>query len=793
MIALTVLALCMSGCTGSPDTTADTASAIAGPAADASTTHSDAASGPDQWRGTVPFLPLAVPAEMTATADHLEVGGLVSGVGDRPALVAAVGTAPDGRRYLRVSAWDGTVWQPTDVGPGVPGEPQNVAIAGNSTVTALAGRSWQAGTTWPFLLASTDRRSFRPVQLPDSLNGYRLIDVATDTGRIVALARNDAGDAAIVVVDGSGTGVPNVAPLPGVPDGQHRSVGAIALAGDTVVVTGVQGATDRSPRVVFRSTDAGVSWSEPAVVTSNWQAGLSGITSVPGGFLITGSDAIPGDPDANRQATAWFSADGVGWQSQTLPEPAGFRWTGNSSSLGPPTAAGGYVLAIGASSSSRSARLFQRQPTGEWIALSETDEVADGPGRGGYAVPVAEPSGSDAPGGSFVAIAGAHGMVVGQSLSGVWTTQITPQMYRDPPSFASILDAGDAGWRATIEQRRFGPFGDGGFHTWYEPTEIGLTGDTLTRNPWDPPEADDWEHVSHGFSDAAEVVLAERITENDAAREVGGWFRSAAGQPWQRVTGFGADPDESVSGVRHVGELWFAWGSHNGKLFGDHPQAMLWYSTDGITWARVAGDLADADRSSAISEFCSDPAGQPIAVGWLYLTDATPTATVWRERNGRWVRTILPGGPDARSWFSSCETVNGQLVIQGTLDDDPKRWGLDAADAFPPVDQPVVDAAVPARSDFGEPYELTAIRGVPGGYAATGRLDTRTYAGPVIWLSADGSRWSWVPLPTARPSPSLLVGASGQDLIVLSSDTNISQAWRIPDITSVIAGIPAPG
>jgi hypothetical protein len=38
----------------------------------------------------------------------------------------------------------------------------------------------------------------------------------------------------------------------------------------------------------------------------------------------------------------------------------------------------------------------------------------------------------------------------------------------------------------------------------------------------------------------------------------------------------------------------------------------------------------------------------------------------------------------------------------------------------------------------------------------------------------------------------LFVGASGQDVIVLSGDTNISQAWRIPDIASVIASIPAP-
>ena len=80
---------------------------------------------------------------------------------------------------------------------------------------------------------------------------------------------------------------------------------------------------------------------------------------------------------------------------------------------------------------------------------------------------------------------------------------------------------------------------------------------------------------------------------------------------------------------------------------------------------------------------------------------------------------------------------------------------------------------------------------MPGGFAATGRLDTSTHAGPVVWLSADGARWSWVPVPTAQPSSSLTAGADGPDLIVLAGGTNISQAWRIPDTASVIASIPA--
>lgn len=224
VVLLVVAALALAGCTGS--------SGSAEPATPP---------GPDDWRRSVALEPLRVPTEMVAAADRFDLGGMVSATGDRPALVAAIGTRPAGERYLRVSLWDGNAFQHGTVDPGTPGSVQAVTAAGNSTLTVLAGQGWDAGATRPFVLTSTDRKSWTRVALPDSLAGYRPVAATADDDRVVVLAQEVRGAAAVIDVDRTGTS--QVHPLPGIPDGQERDLTSIALAGGTVVVTGVQGAT----------------------------------------------------------------------------------------------------------------------------------------------------------------------------------------------------------------------------------------------------------------------------------------------------------------------------------------------------------------------------------------------------------------------------------------------------------------------------------------------------------------------------------------------------------------------
>lgn len=780
---LAATAICLSACTGVPAPAADGTAPAGGTGAAAPV--STGPPTPGQWRRDVPMEPLAVPAEMVATADRLDGGDLVAGTSGLPAISAVIRTSPDGRRHLRVLRWDGSAWQPADIGPGVPGEPQLTLLAGNEQVAAIAGWTWEAGTIWPYLLTSTDRIGWTPVQLPESLNAASISAVAVDGGRIVALTEGDDGAAATIVVDGAGRGEPVVTPLPARREGERRALTGLAVAGDTVVLTGREGPDDRGPLLAFRSPDAGGTWAEPVVVSPNDEAWASGVAEVPTGFVITGNDLIPDDPGGHVRMAAWSSPDGITWNAESVPEPDHFRWDGHHASLGVPTTAGDYVVAVGGSTNSRSSRLFQRQPGGDWIAVAQTNQVADAVGRLGHVAPIEQPSGSNAPGALLVTIGGAHGTVVGRIASGVWTSDVTPLVDRDPPTFDGLV----TGRLAVVRQRQFLPFGNGGFRTVQEPTLIGLDGDAFSVLPWDPPEAADAEDVEIGVAGTAQVVLSSRLSDDEEKEPISGWFRPAPGRPWQPVTGFGVDASESLGEISHLGGRWILRGSHADDT-GGTDQAMLWTSADGIGWSRADGDFADGDRSSGIGEVCLDAAGRTVAVGWIRLTESTPTAAMWTEQDGRWQRTTLPTGPEDSSAFHTCGTVAGQLVIGGKRNGAAQRWTADAAGAVQPIDPPVVDAPTQPRGDAAEPFSVDDTGKAPGGYMAVGRLDTAEYTGTVLWLSADGARWTWVPVPTADPDASLMARTDGADLIVLSSSTNFSQAWRIPDIGSVIASIP---
>jgi len=239
---LASVTLGLGACTDSPGPSADPAAPNGG----STQLPAPVSPGPpttDQWRRSVPIQPLTVPAEMVAKADRLDGGDLIAGVANLPALSAVIRTSPDGRHRLQASSWDGTSWQPTDVGPGVPGEPQLASLAGSDRVAAIGGWTWEAGASWPYLLISTDRATWTPVQLPESLNSYAVTAVAVDGGRVVALAQGEQRAAATIVLDPTMTGEPTITPLPASPDGQRRTLGGLAVAGDTVLLTGRQGPT----------------------------------------------------------------------------------------------------------------------------------------------------------------------------------------------------------------------------------------------------------------------------------------------------------------------------------------------------------------------------------------------------------------------------------------------------------------------------------------------------------------------------------------------------------------------
>lgn len=135
---LASVTLGLGACTGAPGTSADPAVPDGG-STQLPAPVSTAPPTTDQWRRSLPIQPLTVPAEMVAQADRLDGGDVIAGEANRPALTALIRTSPDGRHRLQFSSWDGTSWQPTEVGPGVPGEPQLVALDGSDRVAAIGG------------------------------------------------------------------------------------------------------------------------------------------------------------------------------------------------------------------------------------------------------------------------------------------------------------------------------------------------------------------------------------------------------------------------------------------------------------------------------------------------------------------------------------------------------------------------------------------------------------------------------------------------------------------------------
>ncbi len=144
-------------------------------------------------------------------------------------------------------------------------------------------------------------------------------------------------------------------------------------------------------------------------------------------------------------------------------------------------------------------------------------------------------------------------------------------------------------------------------------------------------------------------------------------------------------------------------------------------------------------------------------------------------------------------------------MIDGDLGYRSERWSWSAPAGFQLLAPPRVDRAgdgsapstTESATDPGaadqQRSELRSVQSAGSGYVASGRIDSATYTGPVLWVSPDAQRWQWVPLPVHRPDSWSLVSVVDQDVVILCSSATDSQAWRVPDIATVMAGMPASG
>lgn len=59
----------------------------------------------------------------------------------------------------------------------------------------------------------------------------------------------------------------------------------------------------------------------------------------------------------------------------------------------------------------------------------------------------------------------------------------------------------------------------------------------------------------------------------------------------------------------------------------------------------------------------------------------------------------------------------------------------------------------------------------------------------MIWLSRDGREWIAEPVPTQTADTDVDVHAVGRELVVVGTSPGSTQAWRIPDIATVMADL----
>jgi hypothetical protein len=228
---------------------------------------------------------------------------------------------------------------------------------------------------------------------------------------------------------------------------------------------------------------------------------------------------------------------------------------------------------------------------------------------------------------------------------------------------------------------------------------------------------------------------------------------------------------------------------------GDYDGA-IWVSADGIAWDRVAEEAFDAPGEQEINAIIDTGAGL-VAAGYDAVGTAVDAA-VWVSRDGyEWRRIFDPAlGGFGNQRISSLAKGPGGLVAAGTQYEpndfglynlDARVWVSDDGESWSLVDDPI----------FGGPgwQFITVVVAGPEGFVAAG---THILGHPgadndlAVWVSADGITWNLIdePIfdrPRVQRISAMIHGPEG--IIAVGYDTEppgnrIPAVWRSADGTA---------
>lgn len=715
----------------------------------------------------VSFEEVAMPASLSTGSRLVGSWSVVPQSGDLPRL--AVTTVSHGKASeAAIGVWQGTGVDPlSEQGEiKVEGDVGTARVASDGELTAIAGSAAVDGVPRTFLLTSTDRATWEPVELEPDVAAAAAAHAAVSDGRIYLLGSGATGRTPRVAVHDTADGSTTVTPLPEPAQDEDVSLAGLAAAGQRVVAIADIGPTgDGAAPQVHVSDDGGKSF---VAAEMGGDFDISGVVAAGEEFVATGSVRSGG----YTRPAAWSSKDGRSWSVDdivSLWEWDPNRWSGESAdvsftapSYDPET---DTVAAAVVNEVARGVYAATRDGEGVWQSIMYSGAVGfDATGRAmqhGDRISL------------LTTFNGGSAREASGSIDSDEGEEVELVSYEVEPSRVSVADLGDEAGIAVVTTAYI-PEGSAGWRI-TSTTELYSYSrdDGLLGSDWGPGGLP--EESSPGVAtDAATgrtVLLSAHWAEEGFVTVP--WVREESGT-WTTAAAIDAADVQLPTAITHTEEGWLAaLETEHGGTAGTTPRrAEIWRSPDGLEWTRQEGQFSFPDGRDSIVHAICDSAVGPVAVGSMNDAEGRARATAWRQVDGVWEPSVL--GDTAGSWLDACVGTEDGVMVFGSDGAASGSWESADLSTFTGVDT------------LEEGQYRDVVVEVPGGYAAAGRARTEDFVGPVLWLSPDAREWTWVPLPVSTSdSTDAVVAEVGGDLLVMHP--GVLRAWRVPDVASVLA------
>ncbi|MEU8820226.1 hypothetical protein [Actinoplanes sp. NPDC048796] len=726
----------------------------------------DAAAGPEGGAVEAEWSRLSLPDSTKQAGERVAFSALLPAAGKLPAM--AVGVAAEPGQADRAEVWteDGSFRSdPTEL-PLPAGRDATVTFAvSDGSATWVGGTLWQAGRPRePFVAQSEDRRAWRLLSLPqaaaDAAFAPNTAAAVPGVGLVLLGVDKDVTPTAVL----AGAQARVVSLREALPAGLefHDFAGA-AVRGRTIVALGRAAVPGRSDGgVVYRSTDAGTSWTAASGPVAGSLV-TSGVAATSSRFVATGGQ-WHGDRLA---AAAWSSSDGLSWTPETVPSLGKYApAAANDISLGAPSETGGRLaVPIGVTSMLWTA-VLERSAAGKWRIAGYTDAWI-APGEDGLAA--LQPDGSMLLAQSSLNKArigrlGTSGDWSDLKRAGVQDAGLTMSRFASRAGVSTLLgyttevQVNDYAWAqfTSASQYQIGSDGKAADAAW-QPAASQQLGSPLMRN--NPA--------------GGEIVAGHLLRKNAKGLPIGanvaGWFRSGPKASWQPLRGFATSRTEQLTDLVWAGKSWVAVGySRPTFSAADVETTAVWTSADGVTWRKETGPFGPpGGGNTGAADVCPLPGGDVLVVGESQ-TGADERPAAWRRHGASWARVDAGafGGADAGA-LTSCLTEGGTTLIQGTDGGRDATWRTTDGATF-------AMAPLGERGDTFEP-----VRAVTGGWAAAGTRMSAGHRDAVVWLSKDGRAWQAVAVPAGRPLRGADVTVDGTRLLLATNSTTSPEVWEL--------------